>query len=503
MSQTKITRKHFMQTVGAAVGAAAGGSMIAAPAIISSGCGLRRSDIIRTENAKPGTTDWILTKVHQREHETQQNGWDVRTEVQGYASHLSVRVGGNIKLHVSAEPADDYKIDIYRMGYYGGAGGRLVRTIDGLHGTPQPTPAEEDHSAINCQWEEAVSLDIPEDWVSGVYLCKLSTKNTDGEAYIIFVVRDDRQADLLFQCSDYTWISYNRWPKWRSLYDTPRGPWGAGSPDAYNAGFSRPYGIFYNLLPANWEAQTNGSGEFLLWEHPLAFWLEKEGYDVTYISNQDTHEDGPGLLRGKVFLSVGHDEYWTQELFDNVKRARDAGVNLAFLCGNSVSGRIELRSDRRGRPYRSMRLINRALDEVELMGSRSYGVGLGDWTCTNPKHWVFEGTNMQEGESISQLVGWEFHGPPVSDHHKDFEILAQGPVSRSNGVIIPNRSYAATIFTAPKGNYVFNAATCWWNMPLSAPPGMIKPPRHDFTQGDERVRRITTNVLKRMLSVKI
>jgi hypothetical protein len=54
-------------------------------------------------------------------------------------------------------------------------------------------------------------------------------------------------------------------------------------------GFDRPYGIALNWLPVNYWPISNGSGEFLLWEFPLAFWLEKEGYDVSYISNLDTH----------------------------------------------------------------------------------------------------------------------------------------------------------------------------------------------------------------------
>ena len=82
-------------------------------------------------------------------------------------------------------------------------------------------------------------------------------------------------------------------------------------------------------------------------EFPLAFWLEKEGYDVTYISNVDTHADAKGLLRAKAFLSVGHDEYWTEQMFDNVTKARDAGVSLAFLSGNSISGVVELLPEQR------------------------------------------------------------------------------------------------------------------------------------------------------------
>ena len=60
-----------------------------------------------------------------------------------------------------------------------------------------------------------------------------------------------------------------------------------------------------------------GSGEWFLWEFPLAFWLESQGYDVTYISNLDTHADPRGLRRAKGFLSVGHDEYYTIEMFNN------------------------------------------------------------------------------------------------------------------------------------------------------------------------------------------
>ena len=60
---------------------------------------------------------------------------------------------------------------------------------------------------------------------------------------------------------------------------------------------------------------STGSGEFFLWEFPFVHWMEEQGYDVTYISNQDTHRDAAGLLRCRGFLSVGHDEYWTLEMF--------------------------------------------------------------------------------------------------------------------------------------------------------------------------------------------
>jgi hypothetical protein len=511
MSNSNFTRKSFLKTAGAV----AGGSLFSGPLIKSGGTNsknilrnkmARKSDIILKENTKPGTTDWILKKVKRHEDEPYDAGWHRRTEIEGYASHLSIKAGETLSIYVSCDPAARFKLDIYRMGYYGGKGGRLVKSFGPLDGdlmaVPQPTPEDGPRNIIECQWDETISFQIPEDWVSGVYLGKLSTwRHHDAEAYIIFVVRDDRQADLLFQVSDFTWISYNRWPQWRSLYDTPDTPWGAGREDSFDAGFTRPYGIFWNGFPAEFEPLTNGSGEFLITEFPLAFWLEKEGYDVSYISNLDTHRDGEGLMRAKVFMDVGHDEYWTQQLYDNVIRARDEGVNLAFLSANSVSGRIELLPDSHGRPDRGMRLINRfGTDSTEILGARSYGVGMADWTCAAPNHWAFDGTGMKKGDSIPRLVGWEYHGYPVAEHD-DLVVLAEGPITNYYGEP-RDRRYASTIYRADKGNYVFNAATCWWNKVLSAPPAYINPPFIDFSKGDERVRRITKNVLDRMIALK-
>lgn len=470
-------------------------------------------NMIVSENAKPGTTDWILTKVTRHTDEPYDQGWHRRTEVEGYVSHMSIKHGDSLKIYVSTNPGVDYKIDIYRMGYYGGKGGRLMTTLSPLKGLAQginqKTPVDGEYHIMECNWKVSAQIQIPEDWVSGVYLGKLSVwREKEAEAYFIFVVRDDRKTDLLFQVSDFTWQSYNRWPQWRSMYDSPNNPWGTRSAETYAAGFDRPYALFWNGFPAGFEPLTNGSGEFLMTEFPLAFWLEKEGYDVSYISQMDVHNDGPNLLRGKVYLSVGHDEYLTEECYDNILKARDAGVNLAFLCGNSVSGRVELLPGKDGRPDRGMRYIGHVtgnLDEVEMMGATSYGVGMADWTCAAPDHWAFEGTGMKKGDFVPQLVGWEYHGAPLAQNHKDLVVLASGPVTNYNGVPGKRlRTYDTTIYTAPKGNYVFNAATCWWNKVLSAPPAYINPPFIDhFQKGDERIRRITKNILDRMIAVEI
>src|SRR5262249_39123359 len=159
---------------------------------------------------------------------------------------------------------------------------RRVMSLGPLPGKTQPTPKDGPHNIVECGWEESFLVPISQDWLSGVYLGKLTTLESGYEAYFIFIVRDDRPADFLFQCSDLTWQSYNRWPAWRSLYDYQDNKWHT---DVGNeVSFDRPYSIYYNGLPARFNPLTNGSGEFLLWEHPLCFWMEKEGYDVSYLS---------------------------------------------------------------------------------------------------------------------------------------------------------------------------------------------------------------------------
>ena len=64
--------------------------------------------------------------------------------------------------------------------------------------------------------------------------------------------------------------------------------------------------------------------------------LEANGYDVSYIVGVDTDRRGASCSNHKVFLSVGHDEYWSGAQRANVEAARDAGVHLAFFSGNEV-----------------------------------------------------------------------------------------------------------------------------------------------------------------------
>jgi len=286
---------------------------------------------ITTENAHEGARDWQLTRVRLTDTHGFRSPW-----IEGYCDRQSVAAGDRLKIMVSTAPASKFTVEIFRMGYYGGRGARLMSTLGPFEGKPQATPKPGHKNIHECTWEPATELTIPADWTSGVYLGRLATVPPDGDtpsyqSYVVFVVKDDRPADILFQVSDNTWQAYNRWPNDFSVYTHPKGgqgPWA-------DVSFDRPYAREAQHDAVVNDPLTVGAGEFLPLEFPLAYWLERQGYDVTYCSNSDMLTPDRGL-RCKAFISVGHDEYWDIRQFRSVEKMRDEGVNLMFLSGNAV-----------------------------------------------------------------------------------------------------------------------------------------------------------------------
>jgi hypothetical protein len=466
---------------------------------------------IHIENQKAGTSDWQLTRVRA------DKGGFRSPWIEGYCSRQSVKAGETIDIMVSTSPPRRFEIDIFRMGFYGGKGARLMTKLGPVEGKAQAVAAPGAKNLRECRWESSVRLTVPADWPSGVYLGRLTTLVDPAvepywQSYVIFIVRDERPADILLQCSDNTWQAYNRWPDNYSLYTHPRdvqGPWA-------DVSFDRPYGREAQHDAVVNDPLTFGSGEFLPLEFPLAYWLEEHGYDVTYCSNSDMLAPERGL-KCKAFISVGHDEYWDICQFKSVERLRDAGVSLLFLSGNTICWVTPFRAGSNGLPNRVIfrggpyggdndyavrrekehgPFPEHGPDEGLLLGGRNIEPDNGgaDWTVLDPHHWMFAGTGMKRGEGIPGLVGWEYHGdPPAIDGLK---VVAGG--TAWVGGQTPQR-WTATIYPGPKDNFVFNASTIFWAQGLSSPPGHTLPWSHwSRPHGpDERVQRITENLLRR------
>lgn len=475
------------------------------------------NSIIARENAREGARDWQLTRVRL---DTPKGGTArdaIRSSViEGYCSRQSVTAGETIEFMVSTNPPVRYQLEVFRTGYYGGRGARLMTTLGPFRGETQPEPPVGEGRLRACRWAAGTSLKIPGDWPSGVYLGRLTTlPDSDRlpywQSYVIFVVRDDRPADILFQCSDNTWQAYNRWPGSYSLYDD--GSPGMVSPLGVAVSFDRPYGKYRQIYD---NPQSVGSGEFLCWEFPLSYWLEQHGYDVTYCANCDLLTPDRAL-KTKCFLSVGHDEYYDLRQYDSVKTLIERGVSALFLTGNAISGVTPFTPDADGRPnrvitrtavYAGWDRSGRAAkegktsaigpDEGLIMGARNVSPvnGGADWIVTKPEHWMFAGTGMKKGDRIPGLVGWEYHGAPAD--LPGLEVVAEGTAWK--GGTVPQH-WTATCHPGPKNNFVFNAATIWWSQAMSSPPGHMLPWSHwNRPHGpDDRVQRITQNLLARAI----
>jgi hypothetical protein len=277
--------------------------------------------------------------------------WDISGSgdptIQGFATDISVDHGQTVHFKIKTD-ATAYHIDIYRLGYYGGMGARKITTIQPSATLPQTQPAcmtDSTTGLIDCgNWAESASWAVPPDAVSGIYIARLVRSDTGGASHIAFIVRDDEgHSDLLFQTTDETWQAYNTYGG-NSLY---RGNSSVCPGRACKVSYNRPF-------------DTRGNGETDSWlfnaEYPMVRWLEANGYNVSYAADVDTARSGAALLNHKVFMSNGHDEYWSGDQRANVENARDHGVNLAFFSGNEIfwKTRWENSIDGSNTPFRTL-----------------------------------------------------------------------------------------------------------------------------------------------------
>ena len=288
--------------------------------------GLQFSNEIVQENLRPGNpaSEWDI------------NGGD--SGLQGFATDISVNKGQTITFKIKTDAAvTAYHLDIYRMGYYNGEGARCVATVSPSTSPPQIQTAcisDSMTGLTDCgNWAESASWTVPASEVSGVHIAKIvrgahvQPEPLPG-SHIIFVVRDDSgHSDLLFQTSDATWQAYNR-TIGKSTYDYLEDP----NPRALKVSYNRPFNTH------------NGRNGFFYSEYPMVRWLEANGYDISYFTGVDGDRRGSAILNHKVFLSVGHDEYWSGDQRANVETARNQGVNLAFFSGNEMFWKIRWES---------------------------------------------------------------------------------------------------------------------------------------------------------------
>ena len=307
---------------------------------------------------------------------TPQTVWDVSsysTAIQGFADPFSVNVGTSINFKIETS-LSAYSIDIYRMGYYGGDGARKVASLTPNLSVSQSQPACNTNTAtglVDCgNWNVSASWSVPSTAVSGVYFARIyQTSNANVANQIPFVVTNNSShSDVLFMTSDETWQAYNDWGGY-SLYtgNATGSPWTSSwqAPGrAVQVSYNRPFSTRYV------DQISGGDGQdfFFYAEFPMIQWMEKNGYDVSYVSQIGVAQPGAASMieQHKMLLNVGHSEYWDAGDVSNVTAARNAGVNLSFLAGNLMYWKTRwANSQYNNEPYRTLISYKESLDSTQ------------------------------------------------------------------------------------------------------------------------------------------
>src|SRR5262249_7729597 len=168
---------------------------------------------------------------------------------------------------------------------------------------------------------------------------------------IPFVVRDDFYPhQIVYQVPFATYHAYSAWPRQSTRYwnagITCGNLYGGSGPDAS----TRSYAVSFNRPIA----QYWGSGDFFAYEYPLVCWMEREGLDVAYITSVDVDRGCPSLDRCRLFVSGGHDEYWSGTARRNVEALIGRGVAAAFMGGNPMYWQTRYEDDADHKPRRRL-----------------------------------------------------------------------------------------------------------------------------------------------------
>ncbi|MFN8291837.1 MAG: DUF4082 domain-containing protein [Chitinophagaceae bacterium] len=468
---------------------------------------------IVTENALTGnpSSEWDIT-----------DAGDI--SIQGFSTAMSVDNGSTVDFKINVTDGAAFTIKIYRLGYYQGNGARLIADLGSFSGTIQPSPLTDPLTGlVDCgNWSVSASWPVPGNAVPGLYIARLTRTGNGGASHIAFVVRDDNStADILFQTSDATWQAYNVYGG-NSLYTgTTSFPSGHAVKVSYNRPFLTRSGGGGGAASEDW---------FFHAEYPLIRWLERNGYDLTYASQIDV-AGNPNLMQGhRVFLSAGHDEYWSKEQRNNITAARNSGKHLAFFSGNEIywKTRWENSIDGTNTPYRTLVCYKEGTlgenacgtkcdpsaewtglwrdgcnppyapndgcqPENALSGQISWMSASADmvvpYACKSLRFWrntsITSLTAGQEATLSGTMLGYEMDWEQPNGQYPSGRIL----LSSTN---VSGKVHQLSLYKHSSGAWVFGAGTVQWSWGLDG--------THDGGPSvtDSRVQQATVNLLADM-----
>jgi hypothetical protein len=326
---------------------------------------------------------------------------------------------------------------------------------------------------IEARWKPIFTFTIPTDWYTGVYYVVLSDSQ-DTWTYLDFVVRGAPDATYIAVLPVTTMEAYNDWGGY-SLY---HGPDGTLATRANKVSFDRPF----SGLPL---------AQGLAYEIDAIRWMERMGYDVSYITSVDLNDHPTQVLQHSAFISMGHDEYWSSAMRDAVVSARDAGVGLIFLGANAIYWQIRFETDSLQQADRTIVCYkNASLDPLNgrdnahvtdlwrnlghpenaiigvMYSNHSNGIGF-PWhlDASAASSFLLQGTGLKAGSTYGcDIVGYEW------DHIFNNGATPPGLHILATSVIAGpsiTRDYSNTVYyVAPSGALVFSTGSIYWSYGL-------------------------------------
>jgi len=481
-------------------------------------------------------------------HKTAQSEREQR--VWGYVDKHSIDPGSGFQLMLSAAPGScvvSGRIEIYRIGYYGGEDRQRVWVSDPIQVEPYSAIRDgivsdlldNTSGALGPNWSPSIIITETHNWQSGYYSIDFVEASSSRDSDIAFIVVTDlsRSGDVLVKLATATYQAYNTWGG-HSLYD-----WGAQSP--FDDDRTRPRGHMVSF-------DRPTPSEFYEWEYYFVLWLEKlaseERFSVSYATNFDLDTHDSFTSNYKLFVSVGHDEYWAKEEFDRTyDRIFHQGGNTLFLGANTAYWQVRYVNvndpdNEGGRQlvcYKSLvdpiadrvsvdpelqvtaRFRDGArLPETMLLGS-AYQSNFKDryqmepryaYYVENADHPLFEGTGYKKGDFVGEIIGheWDNRDPEV-----EYPSPGESIVEDASRLWNENRSRIDSIpldqiqvlfvgypidlfgregraegvyFESPAGAKVFNAGTIRWSWGLG---------KEGYTQ--EKFQRFNRNLVLHFL----
>jgi hypothetical protein len=356
--------------------------------------------------------------------------------IEGYASAPSVQPGDALDFYLySATP--DVTVEIYQEG----AAETLVWQNAVTVANNNPTS----NLANDCNWPVAFTLDVPADWPSAAYVARAS--NATSTVDILFVVtpaNPGANARIIVMLPVTTYQAYNRWGGQCLYGSTQNGVvnWSYGWSDqtpcnnqdipctrSMSVSFRRPYATLY---------------DFYYWAVPLFQWCAMMGIPFDVCTAVDLHVGLDLFVNYALVISVGHDEYWSDAMRQNLAAYLGQGGNAAFFSGNTCWWQVRFTDQcatmvcyKDGNldpvgpdsPFTTTNwylVQNNPLGPENTTTGVSYRNGGGiiyppspmlPFEATNVTNWVMDGTGLVVGDTFGagelydqSVVGYEMDG---------------------------------------------------------------------------------------------